>query len=59
MSAVTLSKHRPRKFWGWGYNDDQLTSAEQDAVAARTRQLAGRDGLAPGAPPKTSDFDLA
>ncbi|MGA8601954.1 MAG: FAD-binding oxidoreductase, partial [Beijerinckiaceae bacterium] len=58
MSAVTLSKHRPRKFWGWGYNDDQLTSAEQDAVAARTRQLAGRDGLAPGAPPKTSDFDL-
>src|SRR4051794_41949978 len=58
MNALTLSKHRPRKFWGWGYDDDQLTSAEHMAVAARTRQVAGRDGLTPGAPPKTSHFDL-
>jgi alkyldihydroxyacetonephosphate synthase len=58
MSAVTLSKHRPRKFWGWGYDDDQLTEAERAAVAARARELAGRDGLAPGAPPKAGDFDL-
>ena len=58
MNALTLSKHRPRKFWGWGYDDDQLTSAEHMAVAARARQVAGRDGLTPGAPPKTSHFDL-
>jgi len=59
MSApATLSKHRPRKFWGWGYDDDQLTPAEQSAVAARTRELAGRDGLTPGPAPKTTDFDL-
>jgi alkyldihydroxyacetonephosphate synthase len=57
-ASVTLSKHRPRKFWGWGYDNDQLTPAEQAAVAARTRQLAGRDGLTPGAAPKTGDFDL-
>jgi alkyldihydroxyacetonephosphate synthase len=59
MSApATLSKHRPRKFWGWGYDDDQLTPAEQSAVAARTREVAGRDGLTPGPAPKTTDFDL-
>ncbi|MEA2758216.1 MAG: alkyldihydroxyacetonephosphate synthase [Methylobacteriaceae bacterium] len=55
---VTRSKHRPRKFWGWGYDDDELTPAEHSAVAARVRELAGRDGLAPGAEPKTGDFDL-
>jgi alkyldihydroxyacetonephosphate synthase len=59
MSApVTLSKHRARKFWGWGYDDDELTPAEEAAVAARTRQLAGRDGLKPGPVPKISDFEL-
>jgi alkyldihydroxyacetonephosphate synthase len=58
MSAVTLSKHRPRKFWGWGYDDDELTAAEKESVAARTRQLAGRDGLTPGSAPRTTDFDL-
>ncbi|MBV9395103.1 MAG: FAD-binding oxidoreductase [Methylobacteriaceae bacterium] len=58
MSAVTLAKHRPRKFWGWGYDDDELTAAEKEGVAARTRQLAGRDGLRLGSAPKTADFDL-
>ncbi|MDQ1422434.1 MAG: alkyldihydroxyacetonephosphate synthase, partial [Acidimicrobiaceae bacterium] len=59
MSApVTLSKHRPRKFWGWGYDDDVLTSAEHEAIAARARELSGRDGLRPGDVPKVSDFDL-
>jgi alkyldihydroxyacetonephosphate synthase len=57
-ASVTLSKHRVRKFWGWGYDDDQLTPAEQAAVTVRTRELAGREGLTPGAVPKTSDFDL-
>src|SRR4051812_24735858 len=57
MNALTLSKHRPRKFWGWGYDDDQLTSAEHMAVAARTRPPPllwappARDGRAPDAPP--------
>jgi alkyldihydroxyacetonephosphate synthase len=59
MSApVTLSKHRPRKFWGWGYDDDALTPAEDEAVAARARELSGRDGLKQGAVPTVSDFDL-
>jgi alkyldihydroxyacetonephosphate synthase len=58
LSALTLSKHRPRKFWGWGYDDDELTPAEKDGVAARLRELAGRDGLTPGSAPKITDFDL-
>jgi alkyldihydroxyacetonephosphate synthase len=58
LSALTLSKHAPRKFWGWGYDDDELTAAERDGVAARVRELAGRDGRAPGSGPKITDFDL-
>ncbi|HEU0148629.1 MAG TPA: hypothetical protein VFR21_17360, partial [Bradyrhizobium sp.] len=59
MSAsVTLSKHRPRKFWGWGYDNDALTPAEDKAVAARARELSGRDGLRRGAVPRVSDFEL-
>src|SRR5947209_13758355 len=57
-APLTLSKHRPRKFWGWGYDDDALTAAEHEAVAARARELSGRDGLKPGAVPKLGDFDL-
>ena len=57
-ASLTLSKHRPRKFWGWGYDDDQLTDAERSAVAARVRELAGRDGLTPGAAPKANEFEL-
>jgi alkyldihydroxyacetonephosphate synthase len=57
-TTVSLSKHQPRKFWGWGYDDDQLTAAEHAGVAARTRELAGQDGLALGPVPKVSDFEL-
>ncbi len=57
-AAVSLSQHRPRKFWGWGYDDDQLTHAEHAGVAERARDLAGREGLVAGPPPKTSDFEL-
>ena len=57
-AAASLSKHRPRKCWGWGYDDDQLTASEQAALAGRARQLAGGDGLDAGPTPKTSDFDL-
>ncbi|GAC1332648.1 MAG: FAD-binding oxidoreductase [Beijerinckiaceae bacterium] len=57
-NSDTLSKHKPRRFWGWGYDDDALTPAEESMVAARVRQLAGRDGVSPGPVPKVVDFDL-
>ena len=54
--AETLAHRRKLCFWGWGYNDDGLTSQEQAHVA----QLANGLGAThtPGPAPRLDDFDL-
>ena len=52
----TLAHRKELCFWGWGYTDEALTSAEEQHVAT----LAGQLGVThtPAAAPRLDDFDL-
>ncbi len=53
----TLSRRKTLRFWGWGYEDEDLSTAERDLV----RNHAGRysaDGLVETAAPTIDEFDL-
>jgi alkyldihydroxyacetonephosphate synthase len=50
--------NRRRKFWGWGYEDEGSTAAQQDKIAAL---LGARFGIAPPTPlptPRLEDIAL-
>ncbi|HXU99330.1 MAG TPA: FAD-binding oxidoreductase [Caulobacteraceae bacterium] len=53
----TLSHRRPLRFWGWGYEDEDLTEAEVARVRTAAAQAIGH---APEEvpPPVESDFEL-
>jgi alkyldihydroxyacetonephosphate synthase len=52
----TLAHRKELCFWGWGYTDEALTSAEEQHVAT----LAGQLGVThtPAAAPRLDEFDL-
>ena len=52
----TLAHRKELCFWGWGYTDEALTSAEEQHVAT----LAGQLGVThtPAAAPRLEEFDL-
>lgn len=56
MSNATLSARQTLKFWGWGYADEALSSAEVELV----NQMAGMFPLSGNVvlPPQLEEFDL-
>ncbi len=49
---------RRRKFWGWGFEDQDLSPSERDSLAAElSARLGGRE-LAVTAPPTLAEIDL-
>jgi alkyldihydroxyacetonephosphate synthase len=53
----TLSHRRPLRFWGWGYQDEDLSPDEADRIRAGAARAIGH---APQEipPPTEADFDL-
>ena len=53
----TRSTRRPLRFWGWGYQDENLT-AEEDALVESTVSALVPGGAVELAPPGVDEFDL-
>lgn len=53
----TLAHRKELCFWGWGYTDEGLTSAEVQHVAKLVEGIGATHQ--PGPPPRLEDFDLA
>ncbi len=58
MSIATLSKRPPRRFWGWGWQQETLAPAEMQAVQAMAGALGG-SGATPLPEPREDEFALA
>ena len=56
MTAQTLSRRPPRRFWGWGQADAALDDREQANLRFMLDQLGAVQGEAP--PPRVEDFAL-
>ena len=56
MTAQTLSRRPPRRFWGWGLADAALDAREQANLRFMLDQLGAVQGEA--APPRVEDFAL-
>jgi len=52
----TLSRRRPRRFWGWGHADARLTPQETALLGAMVGRLGGRFGQPPE--PRVDEFAL-
>ena len=62
MAPDTLSRRKALRFWGWGYEDDELTSDEETAIRVSSASLSssglkGVDALEPGTPVTRSDLE--
>ncbi len=54
---TSKSNRRPLKFWGWGYEDEQLTDDENELVVS-TVKLFAPDGAVELPPPRVEEFEL-
>ncbi|HEY4948297.1 MAG TPA: hypothetical protein VII19_10385, partial [Acidimicrobiales bacterium] len=47
-----------RRFWGWGFEGEGLTSAQQLELAELVRPIVGGEALDPIDPPSPEELDL-
>ncbi|MFG2196463.1 FAD-binding oxidoreductase [Streptomyces sp. NPDC048639] len=53
-----MADRRRRKFWGWGYEDEQPGRAEVEETAALARDMLGFGGTEVRTPPRLEDIHL-
>ena len=51
------SRRKPLKFWGWGYQDEHLTEAENELIVSSVNAFVP-GGAVELAPPTVEEFDL-
>jgi hypothetical protein len=49
---------RPRKFWGWGYEDEVLDSALVTRVESMLQIALGIEHFTPASPPRLDEISL-
>ncbi len=53
----TMSERPPLRFWGWGYEAEQLSEEESASIEATVKMLIPQGGIEVP-PPQLEDFDL-